>query len=121
MDRLEVEFISKGVMFKIMVTTIEVKKEYTCDCCHLTHVSTEGLPFGWISINGFEPDNNRPDPTIQLCPTCAIYAYRQITSDKVLSTLNERLKDELVISYSNTLEHLQALMPNNSESQKESD
>ena len=102
-----------------MVDTIEVKRKYTCDCCHCTHVSTDGFPFGWISINGYEPDNNRLDPTIQLCPTCAIHAYRQITSDKVLSVLNERLKDESCICYSNTLEQLQTLMRNDTKSQKD--
>lgn len=102
-----------------MVDTLEVKIKYTCDCCHCTHVSSDGLPFGWISINGYEPDNNRPDPTIQLCPTCAVYAYKQLTSDTVLSQLVDSMKDELCIYYSNTDEHLQALMSNNSKSQKD--
>lgn len=92
-----------------MVDTLEVKRKYTCDCCHCTHISTDGLPFGWISINGYEPDNNRPDPTIQLCPTCAVYAYKQLTSDTVLSQLVESMKDEICICYSNTHEHLQTL------------
>ncbi len=102
-----------------MVDTLEVKRKYTCDCCHCTHVSSDGLPFGWLSIRGYEPDNNRPDPTIQLCPTCAVYAYRQITSDKVLSALSERMKDESCIFYSNTQEHLQALKSNNTISQND--
>lgn len=102
-----------------MVDTVEIKRKYTCDCCHVTHISTNGLPFGWISINGYEPDNNRPDPAIQLCPTCAVYAYKQLTSDTVLSQLVDSMKDEICIYYSNTHEHLQALMPNNSKSQND--
>ena len=104
-----------------MVDTLENKRKYTCDCCHVTHISTDGLPFGWISINGYEPDNNRPDPTIQLCPTCAVYAYKQLTSDTILSQLVDSMKDEICICYSNTREHLQALTSNDTKSQKESD
>ena len=102
-----------------MVDTVEIKRKYTCDCCHVTHISTDGLPFGWISINGYEPDNNRPDPTIQLCPTCAMCAYRQITADEVLSALIERLRDESCIFYSNTMEHLQVLKSNDTKSQND--
>lgn len=102
-----------------MVNTLEVKRKYTCDCCHCTHISTDGLPFGWISVNGYEPDNNRPDPTIQLCPTCAMCAYRQITADEVLSALIERLRDESCIFYSNTMEQLQALKSNDNKSQND--
>lgn len=80
-----------------MVNTLEVKRKYTCDLCHDTIVS-HAMPVGWIRIDGFEPDDRLPSPTIDLCAACAIRAYRKLTNDVVISKLFDYMKNEGLVN-----------------------
>lgn len=80
-----------------MITTIGVRKEYKCDLCH-TKIVSHKRPIGWICVDGFEPDDRRPSPTIDLCAACAIRAYRELTNDVVISKLFDSMKNEGLVN-----------------------
>ena len=94
-----------------MVKTLEIKKKYTCDVYHW-HLTTTAEPKGWINIYSFEPDDRRPSPNIDLCPSCAVRAVQQIYKDDVLNRLVESMKDEILIDSDTVKEHLKKLYPN---------
>lgn len=94
-----------------MIKALEIKKKYTCDVCHL-YVTTTAEPKGWINIDGFEPDDRRPSPNIDLCPSCAVRAVQQIYKDDVLNQLVESMKDEFLVYPDSVEEHLKKLYPN---------
>ena len=81
-----------------MVTTIEVKKEYKCDLCSTTQISTDELPTGWIVVHGFEPDDSRPSPTMHLCPSCTVRTFRAIAKNPILRELISRTEKEILIT-----------------------